>query len=391
MVVCGAGHGEAETAALVAALVSERGLGGDHPDLTWRLDRLRRDGSPRARDARALAARWAKLAGGRTSAAEPIGEARLLAMAYPERVARARGKPGEFRLANGRGVFLDPANALARETWLAVGELGGGASRDRILLAAALDPARIAEDFADQIQSETILDTDAAGRVKAKRITRLGRLVVEERQVEAKPALIEAALLDSVGREGLAALPDNPSLSRLLARVAFLRSLDPTTWSDLSEAELIARRAEWLGPLLHGRSSLAGLDPQAVSDAVRRLLPWDLHSRLERDAPERFKAPTGNRHQIDYAAEGGPRIDVRVQELFGLAEHPTIAGGRIPLTVALLSPAHRPVQTTRDLPGFWRGSYAAVRTEMRGRYPRHPWPEDPLAAAPSTRAKPRRT
>ncbi|HEX8570742.1 MAG TPA: ATP-dependent helicase HrpB [Caulobacteraceae bacterium] len=391
MVVRGADHGHADRAALVAAVVTERRLGGDDADLRWRLERLRRDGSQRARDARALAGRWAKLVSAHTGGSAPLSEARLLALAYPERIAKARGGCGEFLLANGRGVFLEPADALAREPWLAVGELGGGAARDRILLAAPLDAESIAEDFADQIETSIHLETDAAGRVKAKRLSRLGRILVEERVVEADPESVRRALLDAVQRDGLSALPDNPALRRLLDRVGFLHRLDPQTWPDLAEPALLARRAEWLEPLLHGRASLAALDPQTVVDAVRTLLPWDLQTRLDRDAPERFEAPTGSRFQIDYAAEGGPRVDVRVQELFGLAEHPTVAGGRVPLTLSLLSPAHRPVQTTKDLPGFWRGSYVAVRSDMRGRYPKHPWPENPLAAAPTTRAKPRGT
>ena len=408
MVVRGAEHGEAERAALLAALAAERGLGGDDPDLRHRLDRLRRDGSPRAKDARALAARWARLAGEgrglkrphpgvlRTPVPPheeegPLGEARLLAAAFPERIAKARGGRGEFRLANGRGVFVEATDALAREPWLAVGELGGGETRDRILLAAPLDGERIAADFVEHIVEEAVVETDPRGKVQVKRVLRLGRLTVEERLVEKPdPGLIKRALLDRVRRDGLAALPVSPAMERLRARVAFLRSLDLDAWPDLSDEALIGRADEWLEPLLEGRSALDP-PPAAMADAVRTLVPWELQRRLDAEAPERFEAPTGTTAEIDYAAEGGPRVEVRVQELFGLAEHPTVARGRAPLTVALLSPARRPVQTTKDLPGFWRGSYAAVRADMRGRYPRHPWPEDPLSAAPTTRAKPRGT
>jgi ATP-dependent helicase HrpB len=320
-----------------------------------------------------------------------MGEARLLATAFPERIAKARGGRGEFRLANGRGVFVDPTDALAREPWLAVGELGGGEARDRILLAAPLDGDRIAADFAGQIAEEAVVETDARGKVQVKRVLRLGRLTVEERLVDRPdPALIQRALRDRVRREGLAALPASPAMDRLRARVAFLRSLDPESWPDLSDEALLARTDTWLAPLLEGRSTL-DVAPGALADAVRALVPWELQRRLDAEAPERFQAPTGTTAEIDYAAEGGPRVEVRVQELFGLARHPTVAGGRAPLTMALLSPARRPVQTTKDLPGFWRGSYAAVRSDMRGRYPKHPWPEDPLTAPPTTRAKPRGT
>ncbi|HEX7240157.1 MAG TPA: ATP-dependent helicase C-terminal domain-containing protein, partial [Longimicrobiaceae bacterium] len=229
------------------------------------------------------------------------------------------------------------------------------------------------------------------GKLQAKRVLRLGKLVVEERRIERpEPGLIRQALLDRFAREGMAALPEREALERLRARVFFLRALEPESWPDLSDAALVERRAEWLEPLLEGRADL-NVAGGALAEAVRALVPWELQRRLEAEAPERFTAPTGNSAAIDYAAEGGPRVEVRVQELFGLATHPTVAAGRAPLTVALLSPARRPVQTTKDLPGFWRGSYAAVRVEMRGRYPRHPWPEDPLNAPPTARAKPRGT
>ena len=196
--------------------------------------------------------------------------------------------------------------------------------------------------------------------------------------------------MEQVRRNGLGGLTGRESLDRLRARIAFLRNLDPDAWPDLSDAALLASADVWLAPLLEGRLSLAAVVPGEVEAALRARLDPEQARALDRLAPERFEAPTGSRLPIDYAAEGGPPVDVRVQELFGLREHPTVARGRVPLTLALLSPAHRPVQLTRDLPGFWRGSYAAVRTEMRGRYPKHPWPEDPAAAAPTTRAKPRR-
>jgi ATP-dependent helicase HrpB len=171
--------------------------------------------------------------------------------------------------------------------------------------------------------------------------------------------------------------------------VAFLRRLEGDAWPDLSDDTLLTRVADWLPPLLEARTALAQVPPDALEQAIRSLLPWDLQRRLDTEAPTRFVPPTGSAVAIDYAAEGGPRAEVRVQELFGLAQHPTVAGRRVPLTLALLSPARRPVQTTRDLPGFWRGSWKEVRTDMKGRYPKHPWPEDPLTAVPTTRAKPR--
>jgi ATP-dependent helicase HrpB len=389
MVAAGAGAGVGERAARIAAVLSERGLGGSSTHLGDRLERFEADRGPRARDARALAARWAAAAG-KGTAGEAPGDAILLAEAYPERVARARGKPGEYRLANGRGVFVEPHDALAREPWLAVGELGGGAARDRILLAAPLDPAELEARFADRIEAEDRLEPDAGGRLRAKRIRRLGAVVIEERLIDRPdPALIAAALMAQVRREGIAALPWGEAARSLRQRAAFLRRAAPGAWPDLSDEALLARLDEWLEPLLAGRSALSQIPADALDAALRALVPWDAARALDAAAPARFTAPTGNSFAIDYAAEGGPLVEVRVGELYGLAEHPRVAGE--PLTLALLSPAHRPVQVTRDLPGFWRGSWKDVRTEMKGRYPKHVWPEDPARAAPTTRAKPRGT
>ncbi|HTK34119.1 MAG TPA: ATP-dependent helicase HrpB [Caulobacteraceae bacterium] len=389
MVAVGAAAGAGERAAKIAAVLSERGLGGTGANLTERLERFEADRSPRARDARTLAARWAAAAG-KGRGGEGVGDAVLLAEAYPERIAKARGKPGEYRLAGGRGVYLEPHDALAREPWLAVGELGGGAARDRILLAGPLDPAELETAFAHRIETEDRLEADAQGKLRAKRVRRLGALTLEERLIERPdPALLARALAALVRREGLSALSWGEAATALRHRVAFLRRLDAETWPDLSDEALIERLDEWLTPLLEGRSSLAQLSPDALEAALRALVPWEQQRALDRAAPPRFTAPTGNSFAIDYAAEGGPRVEVRVQELFGVSEHPRV--GAEPLTLALLSPAHRPVQVTKDLPGFWRGSWKDVRTEMKGRYPRHVWPEDPLTAPPTARAKPRGT
>ncbi|MGA0600604.1 ATP-dependent helicase HrpB [Caulobacter sp. KR2-114] len=387
MVLAGADQGQGLRAARIAALVVERGLGGRSADLSERLEALARDRSPRARDAMALAARWARQAGDSgQGAAEDDGL--LLAAAFPERIAKARGKPGEYQLASGRGALLDPADRLARETWLAVAELGGGEARDRILLAARLDESALRAAFADQMVREEQLEAGPGGGLRAKETLRLGRLVVEERLI-ARPdrRLIEAALLDEVRRRGLEAVPFGEASNALRQRLAFLRAGD-AAWPDLSDGTLLARLDDWLAPLLAGKSSLQALGDGALEGALRALAPWDVQRRLDTAAPARWTAPTGNSFRIDYAAEGGPRVDVRVQELFGLGQHPTVGAG-VPLTLALLSPAHRPIQLTRDLPGFWKGSWSDVRKDMRGRYPKHPWPEDPAAAAPTTRAKPR--
>lgn len=397
MVLKGAEAGSAERAALIAALLTERGLGGTDADLRHRLERFARDGAPRARDARALASRWAHAArkspaGGKGRDSGDADPGLLLAEAYPERVAKARGKAGEFRLASGRGVYLETTDALAREPWLAVGELGGGEARDRILLAAPLDEALLREAFADRMVAEEVVETDDKGRLRAKRRLRLGELVVEERQVERPPAeLMLGHLLAEIAARGVGALPWTEGGQELRARVAFLRGLGQDDWPDLSDAALGERPDDWLTPLLSGVTSLAAVNRQALDEALRTLVGWEKLRRLDTAAPERLATPAGPTHAIDYTAEGGPRVDVRVQELYGLAQHPTVACGAVPLTLALLSPAHRPIQITKDLPGFWSGSWKAVKAEMKGRYPRHLWPDDPAAAQATTRAKPRGT
>jgi ATP-dependent helicase HrpB len=390
MVATGAGQGVGRRAAAIAALLTERSLGGQGVDLADRLANFHRDRSPRAADARALAARWADQAGAAKTDMGEVSDGALLLAAYPERVAQWRGAPGDYKLASGRGAMLDPGEALAGAPWLVVAELGGGTgARDRIRLAAAIAEDELLCAVADRLQTEEVLESDAGGRLRAKRVRRLDALTVEERDIPVDGAVRTRALLDQVRREGVAALPWSEASSSLRARLAFLRALLDQDWPDVSDAALARTLKDWLAPLLQDRRSLQAVDPAALHEALRALVPWDKHSALDRLAPARFIAPTGSSFAIDYAAEGGPRVEVRVQELFGLAAHPTVADGRVPLTLALTSPARRPIQVTKDLPGFWRGSWAEVRKEMRGRYPKHPWPDDPLSAPPTTRAKPR--
>ena len=384
MVAVAADAGDAMLGARIAAVLSEPGLGGNDADIRERLRGLERDRSPRARDALKLTERWARAAGGGQGGEADPGA--LLAEAFPERVARARGKPGEFLLASGRGAFLDPTDHLAREPWLAVAELGGGDARDRIRLAAPLDLAALEH----RLETEDRLTREPSGRMVLKRLRRLGAIVVDER-IAGTPdrAQIAAALRAEVERDGLKALRWGERASALRARLAFLRTLDDG-WPDVSAAGLSAEGETWLWPLLDSVQSLDAIPDAALEQGLRALIPWDRQRALDELAPARLETPLGSA-AIDYAAEGGPRVDIRVQELFGVTVHPTVGGGRVPLTLALLSPARRPVQVTKDLPGFWKGSWAAVRAEMRGRYPRHPWPEDPTQAEPTTRAKPRGT
>jgi ATP-dependent helicase HrpB len=386
MILKAAETGQAPRAARIAALIVERNLGGRDVDLRHRLDGLERDRSPRARDALALADRWARMTG-RGGKGDELSDGLLLAFAYPERIARARGPQGEFQLVSGRGAFVEPTDALARETWLAVAELGGAERRDRILLAAPLDQDELIAAFAHQLTTEDRLEESGGGRLRAKRLTRLGRLTVRETVDEnPDPVLIAAALLDRVRAEGVGLLPWAEAATSLRQRVAFLRERDPA-WPDLSDAALVGKVDDWLAPILPGVRALSALKPPALEAALRTLIPWDLQRRLDAEAPARWTAPTGNSFAIDYAADAGPRVDVRVQEVFGLTAHPKVAG--TPLTFSLLSPGHKPIQTTQDLPGFWKGSWKDVRSDMRGRYPKHVWPEDPSIAEPTARAKPR--
>jgi ATP-dependent helicase HrpB len=225
-------------------------------------------------------------------------------------------------------------------------------------------------------------------------VRRYGALSLAERPLPAQPTLENAtALADGIAALGIGLLPWTKAQSQLRERVAFLRGAagGDGPWPDLSDDGLVGSPAQWLAPHLLGRTSLAAIQPADLDAALAERLPWDLKRRLDSEAPTHFTAPTGSNLAVDYAAEAGPTISVRVQELFGLANHPALAGGRVPLVLELLSPGHKPIQITRDLPGFWRGSWSAVKSEMKGRYPRHPWPDDPSVAQPTTRAKPRGT
>ncbi len=394
LMVRGAELGAGRRAAHIAMLLTERGLGSDSPDLGERLARFARDGSARARDARALADRQARqAAGGRAVAQAAVSDGLLLALAYPERIAKGQGADGVFNLTSGRAVRLDPFDSLAREPWLAVGELGGGTASDRVRLAARIEPAEIERIFADAVVEETRTEVDPDGRVRARRLRRLGLLVLDQRRLDRPPPeVVRAALAEHLRAQSLSALSFGDDTRRLRDRVAFLAGLDPGGgWPDLSDATLLATVEDWLAEPLGAVGRLADLAPADLHQAILAQIAYPLQRRLEAEAPERLALATGSHPLIDYAAEGGPRVEARVQELFGTGVHPTVARGRIPITLALLSPARRPVQVTQDLPGFWAGSWKPVRTEMKGRYPRHPWPDDPLAAAPTTRAKPRGT
>lgn len=399
MVARAAEAGHARTAAELAAVLVERGLGGDAVDLSERLDRFRRDRGGRAVDMRRLAEGWARqaerAAGPRSEEPDPaLAEpGALLALAYPDRVARARGREGAVLMANGRAGLLDPASALGREPFVVVADLTGTAANARILAAAAIPSQAIDALFADRIETVRSVSFDPQAKgLRARETRRLGAVSLDERTLPV-PADESAAkvLARGVAGLGLDRLPWTPALAQWRARVRFLHGADGGEWPDLSDEALAASVEDWLAPGIVGRTTLAAITADDLGQALQALLPWPLRARLEQEAPSHVAVPTGSRVPVDYESGPEPVLAVRVQELFGLDRHPTLGGGRVPLVLHLLSPAQRPIQITRDLPGFWRGSWAAVRSEMRGRYPRHPWPEDPLAEAPTRRAKPRGT
>jgi ATP-dependent helicase HrpB len=395
MVVDAATVGAAELAAEIAVVLTERGLGGNEVDLGHRREALRGDRSPRAREARAMAKRWAQIARRDRRSGEGRGDepsvGALLALAYPDRVAKNRGAGGGFQLANGRGVNIDPASPLARAPFLAVAEIAGGAAQGRIVLAALLTLAEIEAQFSDRIEGrEEIAFDEASASLRARRLRRLGALALSEQPIAIVPdAASPRMLAHGVVRLGVERLPWTTALRQWRDRVLFLRRTQGKEWPDLSDDALAASAGDWLAAALSGKTALSEFTSGEFAQALQAFLPWALRRRLDAEAPSHFGAPSGSAVPIDYAAPEGPRLAIRLQELFGLDRHPTVAAGRVPLVLELLSPAHRPVQVTRDLPGFWRGSYGAVRAEMRGRYPRHPWPDDPLAAMPTRRAKPR--
>ncbi|MGE0503262.1 MAG: ATP-dependent helicase HrpB [Rhizobiaceae bacterium] len=411
MVAEAARFGHAREAAMLAVLMTERGLGGDSVDLERRLSRFRSEKGARADAARNLAERLARAAtASRAVAAEPDPTAvrmrrrdglaaapehsagALLLLAWPDRVAKARGERGRFLLANGRGASLDASDALAGASFLVIADLQGKAQYARVASAAAIDEADMRAVLGDRIERATASSFDVASRaVRVRETERLGAIVLAERALPAPTGeTADRAVLDAMRDHGPAILPWSKAAETLRAQLRWLHRGLGDPWPDVSDAALIERRDEWLAPFLVGDAQLSRFDPTALQDGLLSLVPHDLQRRLPALAPTHFDAPSGSRVPIRYEVEQ-PVLAIRVQELFGLDTHPSIADGRVPLTLELLSPAHRPIQTTRDLPGFWRGSWAEVRTDMRGRYPRHAWPENPLEAQATSRAKPRGT
>jgi ATP-dependent helicase HrpB len=405
MLLYAAQEGAAELAADIALVLTEPGLGGTDVDLRDRVEKFRADRSSRALEARALGRQWARTARSNAVPSPQRPERQrspaaakdrtpsigmLIASAYPDRVARSRGSDASFLLANGRGAAVDPASALAREPFLAVAAVSGAAGQGRIVMAAPLTLGEIEAMLGERMawRDELVFDESTAS-LRARRVRALGALALAE-QPQPVAADEESArvLAEGVVRLGMERLPWTSALRQWRDRVMFLRRVEGCHWPDLGDAALAASAGEWLSQALLGKTSLAQLGAGELAQALHNLLASPLRRRLDVQAPTHFTAPSGRAVPIDYAGDA-PKISVRVQELFGLSRHPVVSAGRVPLLVVLLSPAQRPVQMTRDLPGFWRGTYAAVKAEMKGRYPRHYWPDDPLAATPAARPKPR--
>jgi ATP-dependent helicase HrpB len=312
-----------------------------------------------------------------------------MALAYPDRVGQRRsGARARFVLRNGRGAELTGAQSLSEAPYVVAAELDDQRPESRVFLAAPISIEEIRATFGDQIVVEDSVEfDDNTSSVTARRRERLGAIVLRDVSLnQPDPERIRAALLDAVRRRGLSSLPWSDAASRLRARMTFAHAaLDG--WPDASDDALLERMDEWLRPAVGTARSWTALERVDLAGALSELLDWKQRRDLDELAPTHIEVPSGSRIPVDYSDPEAPVLAVRLQEVFGLTESPRIAGGRVAVTMHLLSPAGRPVQVTRDLAGFWRTSYFDVRKDMRGRYPKHDWPENPLAATPTARAK----
>jgi ATP-dependent helicase HrpB len=373
MVLFGAQHGSAAEAAKLALLLQERGLGGRGEDLAQRLARWDSDRAPRAQSARKLAEGWARKAQPlKTGGDVPL--AILLAHALPDNLARRRDASGESWLsAGGRGYRLDPASPLARAEWLAIGDAQGAAKEARITAALPLTTGEVETWLADSAERRSTLKWTGE-RVEARLERRIGAIALASGSDPAPDAEAVVDMLVDKALEKLGTLLPAELVAR--ARYAGIEALAPERLAETAD--------QWLRPLLEGRRDL-NVTKGALTEALLTLLDWDARQRLDKLAPREFASPAGTHHPIDYAAEGGPTVELRVQALFGLDAHPMI--GATPLLLQLTSPGGKPVQATRDLPGFWRGSWRDVVRDMKGRYPKHRWPDEPWTEKPSLKTK----
>ncbi|WP_428681225.1 ATP-dependent helicase HrpB [Sphingopyxis sp.] len=388
MLLDAARAGEADLAAKLAVLLTEPGLGGRGADVEARLNRWKGMKGDRSEGAWRLARRLAELgekqvADERRLAGRSVGG--WIATAWPDRVARRRaGQRGEYLSAGGRAYKLDPLDPLANSEWLAIADAQGHAAGVRILGAAPIELAEVEAIFADQIESRSASRYDAeSDRVDHRRERRLGAITLSSGQTGRSEGAEDdvGVRLGAVREKGLGLIGWGPVSQALRQRASFA-GLDTLSVPALGDSLEI-----WLGPLLEKSRGLRDLGDQRLADALSGLLDWPARQLLEKLAPADFVTPAGSRHAIDYGADGGPTVSVRVQEMFGLARHPTIGDPPVPLVLALTSPAHRPIQTSRNIISFWSGSWTEVAKEMRGRYPKHSWPDDPANARPTLLTK----
>jgi ATP-dependent helicase HrpB len=387
MILKARGAGLGRIAARAAAVLTERGAGGDDIDVAVRIGRLGQDRGPRSAALARMIDAWA---GGPDQGGDEADLAPVLAGAFPDRIARARERRGAFTMATGRGVEVAPEHALAGAPWLIVADLMGAASGARVLAAIGVAAQEAEALFASAIETRRALSwRPGESAVRAEEVRSLGAITLSRRPLaRPTPQDAAAAVIAEVRRSGLGCLSLDGPVRSVRDRVAFLRADAPDDWPDLSDAALTARLEDWLAPAVIASGGAPDPGAPALAEAIAGLLDWSSRQALDRAAPARFTSPAGVSHPVDYADPAGPSVELRVQEVFGLERHPTVGQG-VSLVLRLTSPAHRPVAVTRDLPGFWRGAWADVRKDMKARYPKHPWPEDPTAAAPTTRAKPR--
>jgi ATP-dependent helicase HrpB len=387
MVLIAAASGQGEQAAMLALLMQERGLGGQGDDLELRLERFAKErgtkeSSRRADAARSLAQRIAAMVQSGTGANLSIGA--MIALAYPDRVAKRRDANGENWLSvMGRGLRLDPASPLASAEWLAVADMQGAASGARIMSAAVIDLTVIESIFSNKIQFINDVTYDRINdRIETKTRRKLGAITLSEGQAGKADTSASAALLvKAVTELGLVTLPWSDATLSLRQRALFAGE------TMLSDAALLVDVSDWLLPVLDGITRFRDVPAGSLYQALDGRLGWDAKQRIDHIAPPRFESPAGTSHAIDYAAEAGPTVELRVQALFGLDQHPCVGTAHVPLVLSLTSPVGRPIQTTCDLPAFWRGSWRDVAKEMRGRYPKHNWPDAPWEASASLKTK----
>lgn len=396
MVQRGRELGAGELAAQLAVLLSERDVLRDAGvDISLRLEALKSgQGIERGRLAFLRQSVQRLLAGApsprpNTIAAQTVllpGD--LLALAFPDRVAKRRpGGPARFLMRNGRGAVVANEDALAGSEWLVIAHLDGNAREARVFLAAPITLASIETLFAEQIVEQEEGGWDGSG-VRGWRRRRLGALVLEEKAVPLRdPQQLSSGMIEGVRTMGLDCLPWHEDVQQWRARVNWMAKLEPEHWPLLSDDYLLDTLEQWLAPWLAGISTAAQLKNVPLNQALQGLLDESQRKALARELPASVSVPTGSQIRIDYDVESGPVLAVKLQEMFGMQQGPVLAGGRLPLTIHLLSPARRPVAVTSDLASFWRQGYPEVRRELRGRYPKHPWPEDPITATPQRGVK----